>query len=78
MSRRGIDEPTSSGVALQTSTGWYAVHDERGETVGGRLFSSSFRAAEWAMQKFGKPWPELHAIGFTVQGGAVADTEGGK
>jgi hypothetical protein len=67
-----IDEPSSSGVALRSSTGWFAVVDESGENVaGGRLFGSAFRAAEWAAERYGKRWPELVALGFSVRGGFV-------
>jgi hypothetical protein len=73
MGRNSVNEPSSSGVAMRSSTGWFAVVDEKGETVTDRLWGSSMRAAEWASQKFEKPWPELHALGFTVRGGYEAD-----
>lgn len=67
-----MDKPSSSGVALHSSTGWYAVYDKTGASVGNRIFGSSFRAAEWASAEFDKPWPALHADGFTVWGGVRA------
>lgn len=76
MGRNSVNEPSSSGVAMRSSTGWFAVVDENGETVSNRLFGSSLRAAEWASQKFEKPWPALHAIGFTVRGGYQATSNG--
>jgi hypothetical protein len=77
MGRNSVNEPSSSGVALRSSTGWFAVVDENGETVTNRLWGSSMRAAEWACGKFGKTWPELHSIGFTVRGG-YQSTSGAK
>lgn len=76
MSRNRMNEPSSTGIAMRSSTDWFAVVDEHGDMVGNRLFGSSLRAAEWAIEKFGKPWPELHAIGFTVRGGFYSETEG--
>jgi len=75
VSRATINEPSSTGIALRSSTGWYAVVDEDGETVTNRLFGSCFRAAEWACDKYGRTWPQLHAMGFTVRGGFEAETE---
>lgn len=70
MGRNSVNEPTSSGVALRSSTGWFAVVNEKGKTIfGGRLFGSSFRAAEWASERLGKTWRQLHKLGFTVRGG---------
>lgn len=71
-----VDRLDSVGAARRSSTEWFAVHDDSGESVGGVVFGSSFRAQEWACEKFGKSWSELHALGFTVQGGAsAAETE---
>lgn len=72
MARASVNEPSTSGVAFSSSTGWYAVVDENGETLTDRLWGSSIRAAEWATEKFGKTWPELRALGFTVRGGFSA------
>lgn len=77
MGRNSVNEPSSSGVAMRSSTGWFGVCDEHGELVTGRLWGSSLRAAEWASQKFEKPWPELQKLGFTVRGGYQA-TSGAK
>ncbi len=72
---RAINEPSSSGVAMRSSTGWFAVVDKDGKTIfGGRLFGSNFRAAEWASERLGKPWPQLHKLGFSVRGGYEAKT----
>jgi len=76
MGRSRINEPSSTGIAMRSSTDWFAVVDENGETVTDRLFGSSMRAAEWASAKFGKTWPELHALGFTVRGGYEAAPNG--
>jgi len=77
MGRNSVNEPSSSGVAFRSSTGWFAVVDENGETVTDRLWGSSFRAAEWACERFGKTWPELHKLGFTVRGGYQATSKVG-
>jgi hypothetical protein len=60
---------------MRSSTGWFGVVDKNGERVTDRLWGSSLRAAEWASEKFGKSWPELHALGVTVRGGYQADGE---
>ena len=75
MGRNSINEPSSSGVALRSSTGWFGVVDKHGETVTDRLWGSSMRAAEWASEKFRVPWPELHRQGYTVRGGFEAKTK---
>lgn len=69
MGRNSINEPSSSGVAFRSSTGWFGIDTPEGFEPIHRLWGSSIRAAEWASEKFGKTWPELHAIGFTVTGG---------
>jgi hypothetical protein len=76
MGRNSVNEPSLSGVALRSSTDWFAVVDKHGETVTNRLFGSSMRAALWATEYFNTPWPELHAAGFTVRGGFHAETPG--
>lgn len=69
MGRNSINEPSSSGVAMRSSSGWFGVVDKSGERVGDQLFGSSFRAAEWVSNLFNLPWPELHRQGYTVRGG---------
>ena len=72
MGRNRVNEPSSTGVAMRSSTGWFAVVDKKGETVSDRLWGSSLRAAEWASNEFRIPWPELHRQGYTVRGGYQA------
>jgi len=72
MGRNSINEPSSSGVAMRSSTGWFAVVDKNGDTVGEKLFGSSLRAAEWVSNRFNVPWPDLHRQGYTVRGGFQA------
>ena len=69
MGRNSVNEPTSSGIAFRSSTGWFSLETPTGFETINKIWGSSFRAAEWAVEKFGKPWPELHALGFTVRGG---------
>jgi hypothetical protein len=76
MGRNRINEPLSTGVATRSSTGWFGIDTPEGFEPIHRLFGSSLRAAEWASDKFGKPWPELHALGFTVRGGYQASDAG--
>lgn len=75
MGRNSINEPSSTGIAMRSSTGWFSLETPEGFEPIDRLWGSCFRAAEWAMEKFGKTWPELHALGFTVRGGAVPASE---
>jgi hypothetical protein len=76
MGRNSINEPSSSGVALKSSTGWFGIETPEGFEKIHRLWGSGLRAAEWATEKFGKSWPELHALGFTVRGGFESKTSG--
>lgn len=68
--RYAHNRPSSSGIALSSSTGWFSVHDENGEQVGTRVFQSFVRAAEWATSSTGRTWPELKEEGYRIWGGA--------
>lgn len=70
MTSRRINEPSSSGVAFRSSTGWFYIDSPDGFERIPHMWGSSIRAAEWASAYFNKPWRELHALGFAIRGGA--------